>query len=139
MSSHLVKNLAVAGLLLGGLALHAQDWRYQDPGYYRGDYRAGDPNMREPLDRVWADLDRATRDMYYLSGGEMRRMNHAREEMSEFQRKWERGHYDKGELNDVIGSIQKVVDHNRLQPRDRDMLVGDLYRLRDFRARFQRY
>jgi hypothetical protein len=111
-------------LFVCGLCANAQDWRYRDRGY-----------DREPLNRVRADLERAGHDMYYLSGGERRRLNKAREEIGEFQTKWERGRYDKGELNDVISSVQHVVDHNRLQPRDREYLMEDLARLREFRAR----
>ena len=125
MQKLLLRNFAIAGLLVISVAANAQDRR---DGY--GDVRRG-----EPLDRVRADLDRAVRDMYYLSGGEARRINHARDEIGEFQRKWERGKFDKGELDDVIGSLQHVVDKNRLQPRDRDRLLDDLNRLREFRAR----
>lgn len=125
MQHLLMKSLAVVGLLAIGATANAQDGRY---GY-------GDVRGREPLDRVRADLDRAARDMYYLSGGERRRVNHARDEMGEFQRKWERGRFDKGELDDVIGSLQHVVDKNRLQPRDRDRLLSDLDHLREMRAR----
>ena len=119
-----MRALALGALLIFGLSANAQDWRYRDRGY-----------DREPLNRVRADLERAAHDMYYLSGGEMRRLNKAREEIGEFQSKWERGRYDRHELDDVIGSVQHVVDHNRLQPRDRDYLLEDLARLREFRAR----
>lgn len=97
----------------------------------RYDYRWG----REPLDRVRADLDRAARDMHYLTGSEARRFARAQEEIREFQEKWNRGRFDRGELDDVIGSLQRVVDSNRLRPRDRDLLLDDLARLRDIRAR----
>jgi hypothetical protein len=89
---------------------------------------------REPLNYVRADLDRAGRDMYYLSGRELKRFNHVREEIAEFQAKWDRGRFDRHELDDVIGSLQSVVDKNRLEPRDRDRLLDDLSRLRAFRA-----
>jgi hypothetical protein len=132
MRSLFVTSAAVIGFLLMGLGAQAQDRYRDDDRYYRDDrYRP------EPLNRVRADLNRASRDMGYLSRSEFHRVEHANEEIGEFQRKWERGHFDKGELDDVIGSLQKVVDKNRLEPRDRDLLVDDLFRLRDFRARYR--
>lgn len=118
----LIQGVAVAGFLITGLAASAQ------PRY---DYGWG----REPLDRVRADLDRAARDMRYLSGGEYHRFEHARDEIREFQQKWNRGRFDRHELDDVIGSLQKVVNGNRIRPRDRDFLLNDLARLRDIRSR----
>lgn len=119
----MLKNtLAAAGLLLFGLSANGQN---------RYDYGWG----REPLDRVRADLDRAARDMRYLSGGDFRRFDHARQEIREFQEKWNRGRFDRHELDDVIGSLQSVVRSNRIRPRDRDVLMDDLARLRDIRSR----
>ena len=43
--------------------------------------------------------------------------------------------FDRHELDDVIGSLQSVARSNRIRPRDRDMLMGDLERLREIRAR----
>ena len=100
-------------------------------GYRDDRYRGG----REPLDRVRMDLERAARDMRYLSRDDMKRIDKVREEIGEFQRKWERGRFDRGELDDVINSLQKVIGRNRLHPRDRDVLLNDLALLRDFRSR----
>lgn len=145
MRGFLKNSLIGSGLLLLGLSANAQVYR-GDNGYYRGDpgygysnngydYRSG----REPLDRVRADLDRAAADVGYLSRGEMSRFNHAREEIAEFQSKWNRGFFDRHELDDVIGSLQHVVNSNRLRYQDRDILIGDLERLREVRARRGRY
>ena len=71
-------NTMLAGLVLFGFGADAQ------PRY---DYGWG----REPLERVRANLDRAARDMGYLSGGDFRRFNRARQEIREFQEKWNRG------------------------------------------------
>jgi hypothetical protein len=119
MRDFLIRSLLGSGLLLFGLTANAQD------------YRGG----REPLDRVRADLDRAAADVGYLSRGEMSRFNHARQEIAEFQNKWNRGFFDRHELDDVIGSLQHVVNSNRLRYQDRDILSDDLARLRDIRAR----
>ena len=105
--------------------------QYRQPDPYRYDNRS----RREPLDEVRADLDRAARDMNYLSGAEMKRFNKVRQEIGEFQRKWERGRFDRRELTDVINSLQRVVERNRLHPRDRDLLLNDVARLHSFRDR----
>ena len=122
------KAAAAAIFLMLASAMQAQ------PGYGR---RYDRPNegryRREPLDEVRADLDRASRDMYYLSRSEMNRFNKVRHEIGEFQRKWERGKFDRRELDDVIRSLDQVVNRNRLQPRDRDLLLNDISRLRGFR------
>ncbi len=120
---------AAAGALFFILAATtpAQPGRY--PGRYEGGYR------REPLDEVRADLDRAARDMHYLSRPEMNRFNKVRREIAEFQRMWERGKFDRRELDDVIRSLDQVVNRNRLHPRDRDLLLNDIARLRGFRDR----
>ena len=153
MKTFLTTGIAALGLLATATGAFAQygyeRGRYDQGGYDRdrGSYdqgrydrsrnnQGGYGYQREPLDRVRADLDRAARDMYYLSGGEMRRFNKVREEIAEFQQKWERGRYDRHEMDDVIGSLQRVVDHNRLEPRDRNVLLDDLGRLRDLRSRY---
>jgi hypothetical protein len=79
--------------------------------------------------RVRADLERAQADSGW-NGGDRRRFDKVREELSEFQRSGNRH-----ELNDTISALQKVVNDNRLAYRDRDILAQDLYQLRDFRAR----
>jgi len=144
MQGLIVKTLVGSGLLALGLTASAQyrgdygyrgDAPYNNNGYERYDYRYG----REPLDRVRADLDRAAAGMGYLSRGELGRFNHARDEIREFQEKWNRGRFDRGELNDVISSLQRVVDSNRLRYEDRDILYNDLARLREIRDRSNGY
>lgn len=132
------KTLLGSGLLLQGLTASAQVYRgnngyYRDYGYGNNgyDYRYG----REPLDRVRADLERAAANVGYLSHGEVSRLNHALDEITEFQQKWNRGFFDRHELDDVIGSLQRVVSSNRLRYEDRDTLFNDLQRLREFRSR----
>lgn len=105
--------------------------RYGDPRYGnqryadRGDYgRGGDI-----LGQVRADLNRAE-SASYPNGGDRHRFNKVREELNEFQRSGR-----KGELDDAISSLQRVVNKNRLDDQARDVLNQDLYQLREFRAR----
>jgi hypothetical protein len=93
---------------------------------------------REPLDRVRADLNRAERDLNYLSQDEMRRFRIVRDRIFEFQRNWERGRFDREALNETIRGLDSIIDRYRLRPRDRDLLADDVSRLRDMRERYDR-
>jgi hypothetical protein len=120
--------LAAALLLLLGVNAVAQ--RYGDDYYYK---HWG----REPLDHVRGDLNRAERDLVYLSGDEMRRFRHTRDGINDFQHDWERGHFDRHALDEAIGGLNALVEKSRLHERDRDILADDLHRLRDLRDRWE--
>ena len=107
--------LAAAALLLITVAANAQ--------YQRG------PRGGGVLERVRGDLDRAESHSY-ANGGDRKRFNNVRQELNDFQRTG-----NPHELNEAISKLQKVVNDNRLAPRDRDVLADDLYRMREFRAR----
>jgi hypothetical protein len=125
----------MGSVLLCGIAANAQVYGrgYYDQGRVYGEF--GRDRDRGPglFDRVRADMDRAESHSYW-NGGDRRRFNKVREELGEFQSKWANGRYDRHELDDAIGALQKVVNDNRLEYRDRGALQDDLFRLRDFRA-----
>ena len=142
MRSFTAKALAGAVLLAGSLAANAQVYGrgYYDNGRFYGEfgredrYRDREDRGFGVFDRVRADLDRAESSSYW-NGGDRKRFNKVREELGEFQGKWANGRYDKHELDDTIAALQRVVNDNRLEYRDRNALQEDLFRLRDFRAR----
>jgi hypothetical protein len=140
MRSLLIKSLAGSSLLFMALAAHAQDRYYRDDDrYYDRDnrgYRREGPNNRGGLiEQVRSDLRYAQSSVY--SRGEAKRLDKAREELGEFERKWNAGRFDRHELDDSISALQKVVDHNGLDERGRSILWNDVQRLRDFRAQYQ--
>ena len=92
---------------------------------------------REAMEQVRDDLNRAARDIGYLSEEESRRFRRVREAIFEFQRDWEQGRFDREALNDAIRNLQGVIERNRLQPRDRDYLTEDVARLRRIRERYE--
>lgn len=94
---------------------------------------------REAMDQVRADLDRANRDMRYLSPEDARRFQHVRETLNDFGRDWERGRFDREALNATIRELRGVIERTRLQPRDRDFLVEDAARLDRIRDRFESF
>jgi hypothetical protein len=93
---------------------------------------------RGTLDRVRADLGHAERNLHYIAPPEMQRFLNVREGLAGFQRAWERGRYNRADLDQAIVNLQILVDRARLHPRDRDMLAGDLNQLRDMRERIER-
>ena len=140
MRQLLVRALVGSALLMGAVAANAQVYgrgSYENGRFYGEFGRDRDDRYNNGgglFDRVRSDLDRAE-STAYSNGGDRRRFNKVREELSEFQAKYANGRLDKHELDETISALQRVVNDNRLQYRDRDVLQDDLYRLRDFRAR----
>jgi hypothetical protein len=118
--------------------------RHDDYGAHFGPNRGGDQGFNRDNRRamffqnIREDLDRATSDASRF-GGDRYRLVRTRQQLDELQSKLSQGFYDARELNDVVVSLQRVVDSNRLAPRDRDILAEDLRRLDDFRVRHENY
>jgi hypothetical protein len=124
-----MKQTITAGLIIAaffGVSALAQDWyhdrdaRYQDP-HWRSQVFL---QVRSDLDHIWS-AQRA-------SDKERARLERTREELTELQAKLDHGVFDNGHLNDVIDSIQKSANDDRLSHRDRDVLSDDLNRLKDY-------
>jgi hypothetical protein len=91
-------------------------------------------------ERVERELVRHTEDdiqkaatFTKLSGKERDRNDSAIRHLAEFDAKYSRGDLDKGKLDQVIDDIKNIIEHNPLRGEDRDKLLDDLQRLRDFR------
>lgn len=91
------------------------------------------------IGRVHADLDRAYQGGWRVSPGDRRRLDRAEDQLRHFSEDWNRGRFDKGDLDGAIGSIQRVVDDNRMPPGHRGSLYRDLDRLRDMRRAYDRH
>jgi hypothetical protein len=114
------------------LGAYAQDYpRYRDDDRNYGERRGVRGGL---VEQVQSDLRYAQEGVY--SRGEARRLQKAREELWEFQRKWNAGRFDRHELDDAIAAIQHVLDHSGLDERSRSMLWNDVQRLREFRAQY---
>jgi hypothetical protein len=90
------------------------------------------------IERVGQDLNRGY-GVWHLSHGDRDRLTHAEHQLQDFAKHWERGNFDKRNLNDAIGAIQKVLEHNRLQGGERDALWNDLEELRRMREAYDRH
>jgi hypothetical protein len=94
-------------------------------------------DTRAVVDRTQNDLRRAE-DFERTHGKEISRYDNAQKHLSEFDRDFTRGHFDKGKLDTAIDDLKNVVDHNTLNPEDRDALSADLRELRMLRAEHDR-
>ncbi len=112
----------------GGAAL-AQ--RYE-PHHQDGGYQRGERDGRALFDRARADLDRAG-NYPYASRADHKRFDEARRELFDFESRFDQGRYDRHELDEAISKLQRVLEHNSLDPRDRGALSEDLRRMRDYR------
>lgn len=92
---------------------------------------AGD--LRGLIDRTQADLHHAA-DFELHAHKQIDRYQSAETKLSDFDRDYTRGHFDRGKLNASIDAVKNVVDHNTLSPDLRDALESDLRDLRMVRA-----
>lgn len=119
--------LAAAVLAIGATLAQAQ--------YGRRDSDYGARWVNGLIGRVHGDLNRAY-GSWRFSGGDRDRLNSAERELRDFARKWNRGRFDKGELDHAIAGIQHVVDNNHMPPGNRDALIDDLGQLRGMRQAY---
>ena len=90
-------------------------------------------HARGVVDRTQDDLRRAE-DLERRNGKEISRYENAAKHLSDFDRELTRDHFDKGKLDNVIGDLKDVVEHNTLDPESRDALRRDLGDLRVLKA-----
>jgi uncharacterized coiled-coil DUF342 family protein len=124
-----LKLLACPVLILASItsiAFAQDDWYHDREARYRGDQWRGQvfAQVRSDLDHIWSAQG--------ASEKENARLNKTKEELTKMQADLDQGRFDNGLLNDVIDSIKKSSDDQRLSPRDRDVLNDDLNRLHDY-------
>jgi hypothetical protein len=104
----------------------AQDWYHDRGERYRGDEWRPHvfSHVRQDLDHIWSARN--------ASEKENRRLERTKEELAKMQADLDQGRFDNGLLNDVIDSLRKSANDERLSPRDRDVLHDDADRLHDY-------
>jgi hypothetical protein len=121
------KTQMLAGVLLGGMVFSglasAQGYRFF-------------PEHRRPVEATLRDLEeissRSTYDRH-----QRERYDNAIRHLQQFgDRLHEGGYFDKGKLDQAIGDVQSVLDHNRMSNRAHDILYRDISDLRDLRRHF---
>lgn len=115
-------------VMIAALAMTAaaQDWYHQREERFRGQGWRSHVflQVRTDLEHVWSARFAADR--------ERQRLARTEGELSKLQADLDAGRFDNGILNDVIDSIRKSADDQRLAPRDRDVLRDDVMRLKDY-------
>jgi len=122
-----MQRFLTVGVIMTALALTAvaQDWYHEREERFRGEqWRAHVfMHVRSDLEHVWSGR---------ASDKERKRIERTEEELTKMQADLEQGRFDNGILNDVIDSIRKSANDDRLAPRDRNVLADDLVRLKDY-------
>jgi len=123
-----MRQIITAGLMMAALALSVlgQDWYEDRQSRYRGEEWRPHifDNVRTDLEHVWS-ADQARER-------ERARLDKTKEELYKLQTDLEHDRFDNGILNDVIDSLRKSSNDDRLVARDREVIADDLIRLRDF-------
>ncbi|HLH44872.1 MAG TPA: hypothetical protein VKV74_17925 [Bryobacteraceae bacterium] len=128
-----MNRFATAGAIVAAFAwtLCAQDWYREREERFRGEQWRPHlfMHVRTDLEHIWtgraAERERA-------------RLQKTEEELTKMQADLDQGRWDNGILNDVIDSIQKSSNDDRLDRRDRDILADDLRRLHEFQDQHNR-
>ena len=124
-----IKQIMKFGLVMAasvGLSFAGQDWyhdrgaRFQGEGW-RAQVFAG---VRDDLDHIYS--------VGAASDKERHRLERTKEELTALQSKLDQGVFDNGTLNDVIDSMRKSANDNRLGPQDREVIGDDVARLHDY-------
>ena len=122
-----MKQLLTAATLMAAFAfgMVAQDWYHQREERYRGEQWRPQlfNHVRNDLEHVWAGL---------AKDRERERLEKTQQELTKMQADLDVGRWDNGLLNDVIDSVRKSSNDERLTARDRDILADDLRRLKEF-------
>src|SRR5580698_1697566 len=103
----------IAGMLLAGGSVAY--------GQFDGGPRYDAHSVTALVDRVHSDLDHAY-GVWHFSNDDRDRLSHAEKELREFAQTWNKGKFEVGRLDDAIGSIQHVLDNNKLPGDDRSAL-----------------
>ena len=104
----------------------AQDWYHEREERFRGEgWRAKVfLHVRTDLEHIWSANRAADK--------ERERIERTKEELTKMQADLDRGRWDNGMVNDVIDSLRKSANDDRLARRDRDVLADDVNRVKDF-------
>jgi len=132
----IMKRNIIAGLLLAAfvtLSGPAQDWYADRDARYQGEQWRSQVfiQVRSDLDHIWSAPGSSEK--------ENARLDKTKEQLTDLQAKLDQGKFDNDQLNDVIDSIRKSSNDQRLAPRDRAVLTDDLARLKDYQDNYKHW
>jgi hypothetical protein len=122
-----MRQLFTTGAIITVLAMSAmaQDWYHDRDERFRGEEGRSHVFMQ-----IRADLEHVYSGR--AADRERDRLVKTEQELTKMQADLDHGRWDNGLVNDVIDSIRKSSNDDRLAPRDRQVLADDLNRLKDF-------
>jgi hypothetical protein len=129
MRHRFIRSLIGSSLLALGLSVQAQEPQRYDPYDNQANFQDF-KNTQSLFRQVRSDLDRAENNYAYF--GDHYWFDRVRVELSELQRQWDENEYTPRQADKVIIALERVVSENQLSFRDRDRLMDDLSRMRDF-------
>ena len=122
-----MKRTFTAGVIVATLVCRAaaQDWYHDREERFRGEEWRSHifMHVRTDLEHVWSAVR--------ASDKERARLERTKQELTKIQADLDQGRWDNGILNDVIDSIRKSSNDDRLAQRDRVVLADDLVRLKE--------
>jgi hypothetical protein len=128
-----MSRILTTSVILTALALSvfAQDWYKEREERLRGEQWRPHlfEHVRTDLEHVWSGRS---------SDKERARLQRTEEELTKMQADLDHGRWDNGILNDVIDSIRKSSNDDRLPQRDRNILADDVNRLKEFQDQHNR-
>jgi hypothetical protein len=109
-------------------------------GYYRDREETfrGNAWRARLFTHIREDLEQVQR-VTFPFGGDQYRLERTKQQLDQLQDLLAHGRYDKRELDDVTRALHRVLEDNKLMPRDREILNDDLNRLLDFRDHMRDY
>jgi hypothetical protein len=124
-----IKQIVKSALILTasvGLSIAGQDWYHDREARFQGEgwHAQVFAGVRDDLDHIYS--------AGAASDKERRRLDKTKEELTALQSKLDQGVFDNGTLNDVIDSMRKSANDQRLGPRDREVIGDDVARLHDY-------
>lgn len=130
-----MRRIVTAGLVIAAMALTAlaQDWYQERDQRYQGDdWRSHVFDyVRIDLEHVWS--------AYQAKDRERVRLDKTKEELYKMQVDLNQGRFDNGLLNDVIDSLRKSSNDDRLATRDKEVIADDVVRLKDYQSNHDRW
>jgi hypothetical protein len=130
-----MRRIVTAGLIIAAMALTAlaQDWYQERDQRYQGDdWRSHVFDYaRIDLEHVWS--------AYQAKDRERVRLDKTKEELYKMQVDLNQGRFDNGLLNDVIDSLRKSSNDDRLATRDKEVIADDVVRLKDYQNNHDRW
>ena len=130
-----MKRTFTVGIIVAALAFTAaaQDWYHDREERFRGDEWRPHifMHVRTDLEHVWSASQAKDRERV--------RLDKTKEELYKMQVDLAQGRFDNGLLNDVIDSLRKSSNDDRLSTRDKEIIADDLVRLKDFQNNHDRW